>query len=126
MIISTQLISKIEFKYSWDDFIGLLKGIYLKVNPEQTLKFFSVSDPLHKYTTTLKDRKYGIIKLPSKICRRYSLELAGAVQEEESKTPVAVSSKDPDDIEDVADENVFAYVEETDWWNSWESFTGPD
>ena len=87
----------------------------MKVNPEQTLKFFSVSDPLHKYTTPLKDRKYGIIKLPPKICRRYSLELAGAVHEEESKTPVAVSAKDPDDFEDIPDEDVFVYVEDLDW-----------
>ena len=65
----------------------------MKVNPEQTLKFFSVSDPLHKYTTTLKDRKYGIIKLPPKICRR----------------------KDPDDFEDILDEDVFVYVEDLDW-----------
>lgn len=47
--------------------------------------------------------------------RRYSKEFASEEAVEESKTPVAVKSKevDPDDL--VADEEPFMYIEDTEW-----------
>lgn len=53
--------------------------------------------------------------------RRYSKEFSSEEAVEESKTPVAVKSKEVDPDDQVADEEPFMYIEDTEWWNSWES-----
>jgi hypothetical protein len=57
-----------------------------------------VPEKLQKFTTTLKDRKYGIIKLPTKLYRRNSQEFAGTeelVEEFKSSQP---SKEEEDDV----------------------------
>mmetsp|Transcript_34096 Transcript_34096/g.33643 ORF Transcript_34096/g.33643 Transcript_34096/m.33643 type:complete len:271 (+) Transcript_34096:115-927(+) len=68
-----------------DEFVNILKLRFANLDSENTLKIFSVSDNLGMYTTTLKDKKYGLYKLPEESQRKREEEIAGSRQMEEDE-----------------------------------------
>ena len=58
-----------------DDFLQTLQLRYANIDKANTLKIFKVKDSIKKYITTLKDRKYGIIRLPPNEYRAKDIEI---------------------------------------------------
>jgi len=72
--------SEYDYRYVMegrDEFIEILQLRYANLDPRGTLKIYEVPSSLKPFTTTLKDRKYGIFKLPDSSCRQRDKELAG-------------------------------------------------
>ena len=74
--------------------------------PTKTMKIFSVDKNLKYYTTTLKDRKYGLIKLPENHYRLYEEELKGSDDTEEESKEVMVHAPENIDTTITTDENL--------------------
>lgn len=53
----------------------MVKLRYLNVDPIHTLKIFIVPAKIKQFVTTIKDRKYGVTKLPEKKYRKHDLEI---------------------------------------------------
>ena len=88
------------------------------------MKIYEVSENLKRYTTTLKDRKYGLIKIPEDEHRLYQEELKGSEDEEEEKevkvyAPENIEStmisESAIDIPDPDDDATFKYAEAEDF-----------
>lgn len=92
------------------DFLDILQLRYANLDKKDTFKLFMVNQNLKMFTATLKDRRYGIIKLPPNECRLYEKEIAGQGEfksggerdnsEEEYKKFSSTTDSEPD----VADE----------------------
>ena len=65
------------------EFVDILQLRFSNLDSENTLKIYSVTENLKMYTTTLKDKKYGLYKLPEESCRLREMEIAGAKNFEE-------------------------------------------
>lgn len=115
--------------------MGILQLRFSNINPKHTMKVYSVPTSLKYYTTTLKDRKAGFERLPESKYRKKEQELAGsedlqddeeeekqAAQESETKgvtkqfrgSLVKGRNTDTESEGEVADENVYEYVESND------------
>ena len=68
-----------------DDFLHWLQLRFANIDSANTLRIFKVKDNMKKYAMTLKDRKYGIDKLPSNEFRARDMEFAGSNELEEEK-----------------------------------------
>ena len=68
-----------------DDFLHWLQLRFANIDSVNTLRIFKVKDNMKKYAMTLKDRKYGIDKLPSNEFRARDMEFAGSNELEEEK-----------------------------------------
>lgn len=60
-----------------NEFLHTLQLRYANLDKKSTFRIYVVKDDLKAYTATLKDRRYGIVKLPSKDWRRVDKEIAG-------------------------------------------------
>jgi hypothetical protein len=49
-----------------NEFLHTLQLRYANLDKKSTFRIYVVKDDLKAYTATLKDRRYGIVKLPSK------------------------------------------------------------
>lgn len=80
--------SEYDYRYQVDtrkQFVDILQLRFANLDSENTLKIYSVADNLKMYTTTLKDKKYGLYKLPEESYRQRDIEIAGSKQMEEDE-----------------------------------------
>jgi len=86
--------------------LNILQLRYANIDHINTFKIYVVSDSLKKYTTSLKDRKYGITKLPHKSCRAKDKEIAGSEElKEESDKSESETEECPDNVTEALDES---------------------
>ena len=67
------------------EFVDILQLRFANLDKENTLKIYSVTENLKVYTTTLKDKKYGLIKLPEESYRLKEMEIVGSKHLEDEK-----------------------------------------
>lgn len=77
-----------DYRYNTEtrkEFVDILQLRFANLDSENTLKIYSVPENLKMYTTTLKDKKYGLYKLPEESYRLKEMEIAGSKSMEEDK-----------------------------------------
>lgn len=92
-----------DYRYIVDtrkEFVDILQLRFANLDSENTLKIYSVSESLKIYTTTLKDKKYGLYKLPEESCRLKDLEIAGSKQLEEDEELEKKIEKEQKELEE--------------------------
>ena len=60
-----------------NEFLHALQLRYANMDKTSTFKIYEVKENLKQFTTTLKDRRYGIFKLPSEEFRKRDQEIQG-------------------------------------------------
>ena len=93
------------------EFVDLLQLRFANLDKENTLKIYAVLENLKMYTTTIKDQRYGLIKLPEESYRLKKIEIAGSKSYDESKEledKLEKASKDFEDTEASTDDNFSA------------------
>ncbi|CAI2360806.1 unnamed protein product [Moneuplotes crassus] len=75
---------------AYENFLSVLQLRFANMDSKSTFKVYECPDNLKKYVATLRDRKYGIIKLPEEKYRVREKEIAGT---EEIKEEVVEEEK---------------------------------
>lgn len=114
-----------DYRYQADtrkEFVDILQLRFANLDSENTLRLYLVPDSLKLYTTTLKDKKYGLFKLPEESYRLKDLEIAGSRQLEEDEETEQKLEKARKELEEATiaddDDSKFAISEDVEIVNS--------